>query len=258
MVNTVALLIFSVGAAAASGQNAQVSTPQITQRMTSFAEVLASHGVTDLSEESLISTLTNSDPHLRSVAAMKLAEDHHDDAAPAVESALAREQDLNAQIGRSEALWGLHNDKGIAHLRAMCTNSSLKLATLISVVDALRLTNSRAGVCAETFFSAMGNATEPGEVAMGETRLSAIYCDSTPEEARRILMSLKMYLADRKQEAQVRLGASQALVDIGTPECADAIRTAISQEQNPDYRTFFEATLKGLERNPHYCDSARQ
>jgi hypothetical protein len=249
-----ALLLFS----AASAQNAQVSTPQITPRMTSLAEVLASHGVTDLSEESLISALTNSDPHVRIVAAMKLAEDHHDDAAPAVESALSREQDLNAQIGLSEALWGLHNDKGIAHLHAMCTDSSLKLTTLISVVDALRLTHSPAGVCAETFFAAMGSAKEPGEIAMGETRLSAIYCDSTPEEARRIMMTLKLYLADRKQEAQVRLEASQALADIGTPECADAIRAAISQEQNPDYRVFFEATLKGLEKNPHYCDSARQ
>ncbi len=257
MLITVALLIFSVAAGAAFPQDVQGS-PQITSRMISLAEVLSSHGVTDLSEQSLISTLTNSNPQVRSVAAMKLAEDHHDDAAPAVESALSREQDLNAQIGLSEALWGLHSEKGIAHLRAMCTNSSLKLATLIAVVDALRLTHSRAGVCAETFFAAIGSAKEPGDIAMGETRLSAIYCDSTPEEARRIMTTLKLYLTNRKQEAQIRLEASQALADIGTSESEEAIRAAISQEQNPDYRMFFEATLKGLERNPHYCDSTRK
>jgi hypothetical protein len=244
-----ALLISSVGAVAAFAQDVEVSTP----RMHSFEEGLASHGLTDLSEESLIAALSHSDPQVRTIAAMKLAEDHHDDAASAIRSALSREQDLKAQIGFSQALWELHDDYGIAHLHTMCVDSSLSFSTLISVVDALRLTHSPAGICAETFFAAMGRAKEPGEIAMGETRLSVIYCDSTPEQARRILMTLRLYLADRKQEAGIRLEASQALADIGTPECAEAIRAAISQEQNPDYRVFFEATLKGLEKNPHYC-----
>jgi hypothetical protein len=235
-----ALLISSMGAAAAFAQDFEVSTP----RMHSLEEGLASHGLSDLSEQSLIAALSHSDPHVRTMAAMKLAEDHHDDAAPAIESALSREQDLNTQIGLSEALWGLHDSYGIAHLHAMCADSSLSFSTLISVIDALRLTHSPTGACAETFFPGIERAKEPGEIAMGETRLSVIYCDSTPEQARRILMTLRMYLADRKQEPQIRLEASQALADIGTPECADAIRAAISQEQNPDYRVFFEATLK--------------
>jgi HEAT repeat protein len=92
---------------------------------------------------------------------------------------------------------------------------------------------------------------------MGETRLAIIYCDSTPEQARRILITLRQYLADSKQEPQIRLEASQALADIGTPECASAIREAISQEQNPDYRMFFAATLKGLETNLHRCSGNR-
>lgn len=215
----------------------------------------SSRGVTDLSEESLIAALSNRDPSVRSLAAMKLAEDHHEDAAPAIESALSREHDINVQIGFSQALWGLHDDYGIAHLRTMCKDSSLSFTVLISVVDALRLIRSPAGMCANTFFAAMSRSSEPSEIAMGETRLSVIYCDSTPDQARRILTTLRQYLADGKLEAQIRLEASQALADIGTPECAEAIRTAISKEQNPDYRTFFEATLKALERNPHYCAS---
>ena len=245
------LLISSIDSA--SAQNLEVSTPQLH----SLKEGLVSHGLTDLSEESLIAALSHSDPHVRTMAAIKLEEDHHDDADPAIESALSREQDLNTQIGLSEALWGLHDDHGIAHLHAMCRDSSLSIITLISVVDALERIHSPANVCAETFFTAMGHSKEPGEIAMGETRLSVIYCDSTPEQARRILMTLRLYLADRKQEPEVRLEASQALADIGTPECAEAIRAAISREQNPDHRVFFEATLKGLERNPHYCGSAR-
>ena len=248
---TALALLVCIGSTAFA-QDVEVRTPRIN----SLVEALASHGVTDLSEASLIAALSHSDPQVRTIAAMKLAEDHRGDAAPAIESALSREQNLTAQIGLSQALWGLRDDHGVAHLHAMCMDSSLSFITLISVIDALRNTRSPAGVCAETFFAAMGRSKEPGEIAMGETRLSVIYCDSTPNQERRILTTLRLYLADPKQEAGVRLEASQALADIGAPECAEAIRTAISQEQNPDYRTFLEATLKGLERNPHYCGSS--
>jgi hypothetical protein len=249
-----ALLISSIGAAGAFAQSPDVSN----SRLRTFKEGLASHGLTDVSEESLIADLSHRDPQVRTLAAMKLAEDHHDDAASAIKSALSREQDLNAQIGMSEALWGLHDDHGIAHLHAMCADSSLKFSSLISVIDALSVTHSPTGACAETFFAGMGRVKEPEEIAMGETRLSVLYCDCTPELARRILVTLRLYLADRKQEPQIRLEASQALANIGTPECAEAIRAAISQEQNPDYRVFFEATLKGLEKNPHYCDISQR
>jgi len=249
----IALLIFSVSVGAALAQNVEGGN----QQLQTFKEGLASHGLTDFSAPSLIAALSHSDPQVRTMAAMKLAEDHPGEAAPAIESALSREQDLNAQIGLSQALWALHDDHGIAHLHAMCKDSSLSFTTLISVVDALGLTHSPVGICAETFFTAMGRSKESGEIAMGESRLAIIYCDSTPEQARRILITLRQYLADRKQEAQIRLEASQALADIGTPECAAAIREAISQEQNPDCRMFFAATLKGLERNPHRCGGNR-
>lgn len=252
----IALLIFGVNVAIALDQNVEGDNqqPQMSHRLQTLKEGLASHGITDFSTPSLVVALRNSDSQVRILAAMKLAEDHRDDAAPAIESALSREQDINAQIGLSEALWGLHNDDGIAHLHAMCTDSSLSFSALTSVVDALGLTNSSAGMCAETFLAAMGRSRESGEIAMGETRLAILYCDATPQQARRILIILRQYLADAKQEAQIRLEASQALADIGTPECAAAIREAISQEQNLDNRMFFAATLKGMEKNPHRCN----
>jgi len=252
-------LIFSVSVAAALDQSVEGSNqqPQINQQLQTLKEGLASHGVTDLSTPSLVAALSHSDSQVRTMAAMKLAEDHRDDAVPAIKFALSREQDLKVQIGLSEALWSLHDDYGVAHLHAMCTDSSLSFPTLTSVVDALGLTNSPAGICAETFFAAMGLTKGSGEIAMGETRLAIIYCDSTPQQARRILITLRRYLADRKQDAQIRLEASQALADIGSAECAAAMREAITKEQNADYRLFFAATLKGLERNPHRCNGNR-
>lgn len=105
---TILLLISCVDARAAFAQDVELRSP----RLSSLAESLASHGLTDLSEESLLAALSSSDPQVRTLAAMKLEEDHREDAAPAIESVLSREQDLKAQIGLSEALWGLHDDHG--------------------------------------------------------------------------------------------------------------------------------------------------
>lgn len=215
------------------------------------ADVLRSKGIADQSEPSLVAALTNSDPEIRNLAANTLAQYHLAEAAPAIESALSREQDPSAQIGLSEALWSLHDDKGEAHLHIMCTDSSLKFMTLVSIIDALKLTHLPTAVCTETFFAAFTRAKEPGEIAMGTTRLAALYRDATRDQQLRIITTLRLLLADKKQEPSVRLESSQALSEIGTPECAEAIRTAIAQEPNPDFRTFFEATLKGLEKNPH-------
>lgn len=215
------------------------------------ADVLRSKGITDQSEQSLIAALTNSDPEIRNLAANTLAQSHLDDAAPAIESALSREQVVHAQIGLSQALWSLHDDKGEAHLHLMCTDSSLKFMNLVSVIDALKLTSLPTSGCAETFLAAFTRTKEPNEIAMGTTRLAALYRDSTPDQRRRIIATLRVLIADEKQEGSIRLNASQALSDIGTPECAAAIRTAIAQEPNPDFRTFFESTLKGLEKHPH-------
>lgn len=100
----VAPLIFSMGAGAAF---AQQQAPEVSARIQTFQEVLISHGVTDSSEGTLIAALSDSDPRVRVIAAMKLGDDHHDDAAPAIESALSREQELHAEVGLSKALWEL-------------------------------------------------------------------------------------------------------------------------------------------------------
>ena len=57
-------------------------------------DALREHGVTDQSEQSLISALQDSDQQVRSIAANKLAADGRLNAAPAIESALSNEQDL--------------------------------------------------------------------------------------------------------------------------------------------------------------------
>lgn len=226
-------------------------SPQIATRFPprTLADALREHGINDLSEESLTAALANSDPEVRSVSANKLAEAGYADAIPAIESALSREQDAGAQVGIAEALWVLHDQKGVQHLQTMCMDSSLPFQALISTVRALKLTNSPEGMCAQALLSAMSHEKEAGVVAMAASLLPSIYRDSPPDQGKRIVYMLTSLLLDQKQEAIVRMMCSQALAQIAAPESATAIREAISHEQDPSNRSFFESSLKSLGKN---------
>ncbi|MGA7860160.1 MAG: hypothetical protein WCA11_19645, partial [Terracidiphilus sp.] len=77
----------------ATAANARAQDTGITLvRPRPLAEALRSHGVTDLSEKSLLAALKNSDPAVRSLAANKLAEDGYADAGPSIEAALTDEK----------------------------------------------------------------------------------------------------------------------------------------------------------------------
>jgi HEAT repeat protein len=83
---------------------------------------------------------------------------------------------------------------------------------------------------------------------MEASRLPRMYGDVSPELAGRIFEVLKNLLLDRQQISPVRQIASQALAQIGIPESAKVIGTAISQEGDPVLRSSFVSDLNALER----------
>jgi HEAT repeat protein len=212
-----------------------------------LGEALHSRGVSDLSEESLSAELNNSDPEVRNLAANKLAEDHVDRAAPAIESALSHEQNVATQIGFAEALWVLHDQKGVAHLQRMCMDSGLSLPDLMSAIRALHLIRSTTGVCAETFLASMTHPADAGQLGMALSLLPPLYGDATAEQAKQIVYKLRTLLLDRSQQTIVRIMSSKALAQISTPDSVNALREAISLEQDPNTRSAFENDLKAIE-----------
>jgi len=207
------------------------------------AQLLQSHGITDLSKESLIAALNSNEWEVRGWAANTLAEEHYSDSIPAIEAALLREKDFNAQAHIAVALFVLHDPKGVDHLHSMCTDSSVGLEGLLPAVRELQIIHARSGVCAETVMAAMAREKEHGYISMAADALPEMYRDVPQEQASRIFNVLRNLLSDKTQDPTVRLSSSQALAQIGTPESADEIRQAIAQETDPDTRTFFEARL---------------
>jgi hypothetical protein len=181
------------------------------------------------------------------LAAHKLAEDHANEAVPAIESALAREKNLKAQVDLSTALSALHDEKGVTHLQSMCTDPSSRIGVLLEAVRALNRTHSPSGICAETLLAALGREREPSDVAMAVSVFPAIFDDAPPGPAKRMVYLLQSLLLDRNQQAVVRVTSSKALAEIGPPGSADIIRKAMTLEEDPNIRQLIESNLKLLE-----------
>lgn len=230
---------------AAECQNATVAP---LPAPTSLEQALRSHGISDLSQQSLAAELQNRDPQVRILAANKLAENRDTGAITAIEEALSHEQSIDAQIGLSEALLTLNDRKGLAHLHSMCDDSSIRLQSMISVVRALRLIRSSASECAGTFIALMDQTKDSGELGMAASLLPFLYVDSKTEEAQRIVEKLRTLLLDRKQQTIVRIMCGNALAKIDSPGSAAAIREAIMNEQDPNTKLALESALGTMEK----------
>lgn len=252
LVALVGVILGLIIASAHSQDNPHVTT---SFPPTTFAEALRAKGVTDFSEESLVAALKSTDPQVRGLAASKLAEDHQSDALLAIETAMFAESVPGTQVNFAQALWVLHDPKGVEQLHSMCTNSSLPMGDLISVWRALQNTRSSSGVCAETLLAAMerskNSENENGEyLSVAVYMLSYAYADVPADQAGRITTLLEELLLDRKQDNSVRLLSSQALARIGAPESAKVIRQAVSEETDPTLRSGMQSDLDSLAKKP--------
>jgi HEAT repeat protein len=216
---------------------------------TTLEDALREHDVTDQSEQSLIAHLQSSDRVVRGLAANKLATDGRLDDIPAIESALSAERELSTQIQLAQALWVLHDPKGVDHLHSMCVNSSLRLSGLTAAVQTLQIIHVSSGECAATLMAAMGGENEPSNLAVAASTLPVMYREVTPNQAKAIFILIRALFVDVTQQPYVRLLAGQALAQIRTPEAAELLQREISLEVDPTIREDFERDLKEIEKN---------
>ena len=244
--NVLVLALLAVSITIGSSQEAPFA---VVHRPQTLEDALRERGITDQSKQSLIAALHDSDWQVRGIAANKLAADGHLDAIPAIESALSAEEDLNTQANLAEALWVLHDPKGVEHLHSMCTNEKLPLTGLLAAIRTLQIIQVTSGECAVTLMAAMGRKNEPGELAMAVSMLPVIYREVTPNQASAIFILIRVLFADRTQEPFVRLLAGQALAQIRSPEAAELLRREISLETDPAMQEAFERDLEEIEKN---------
>jgi len=211
-------------------------------------DALREHGVTDQSEQSLISALQDSNQQVRGMAANKLAADGDQDAIPAIVTTLSNEQDLQTQSQLAQALWVLHDPRGVEHLHSMCMNAQLPMHGLLSAVRTLQIIRVSTGECADTFIAAMSRKNESGEIGMAVSMLPVMYREVSPSQARVIFAVIPALFADTKQEPVVRHLAGQALSQIRTPEAAELLRRQIPLETDDTLRRSFQQDLGKLEK----------
>jgi HEAT repeat protein len=212
-------------------------------RLMPISVALCEHGI-DTSEPSLIAALKNSDPEVRSLAAAELAEKHDDPAKPAIENALSAETNTRARIDIAASLMNMGDPVGAKVLNGMCTDASLPVEDIVSVVQQIALADHSTGMCADVVLNAIEHASEDYERMDLIAVFPSIYKNVPKEKAERMLTDAQNLLGS--QDVTTRMRASQALAEMGSTASIDLIRTAIINEPSTDIRAWHQRNLDRL------------
>jgi len=212
-----------------------------------LSDALRARGI-GTSEPSLISALANEDQWVRSLAALKLAEDHDYDAIPSIGAALKVESSPKARIAMSEALWGLHDPNGLPSLQAMCTDSTLSIYDRVYLVRHLNSDGASNGACAAPILRYLDSSrcsSDARKIALAA--FPALYKWASAPQMAQIVSALQEMLAD--SDAFIRLQASHTLVQIGSRSSLPLVRDAASRETDPNVQSALKAEVRELEKN---------
>jgi HEAT repeat protein len=202
-----------------------------------FADSLHAQGI-DTSRISLIAALRNSDPQVRSLAALQLAQDHDTKSVHVIENALKVEKDTEARITIAGALRSLHDPNGVAYLQTMCSDTSVSINVLVRVVQDLTRYSESTALCADRVLSFLDSHNDSDSKQQVLWTLAGLYPSASPNQADRIVRLLQDLLVD--QSSTVRMQAGDALVQIGSPSSMIALRSAISKEQDSQVRSHLQ------------------
>ena len=219
------------GMATAPGQN----TPGVRNSpLTSVSDALHAKGI-DLSHSSLLEALHNQDAEVRGLAANKLAEDGDADALPAIKEALRVEKDPWQRINMSLALWTLHDANGVPSLYRVCSDASVSIDVVVRVVQTLHLIHQPGGACINPTMRFFETHRDSESRLRDLPALTAIHDGASAELSERIVRLLENLLSD--PDPEVRMQASQSLVDISSFSSADAIHAAMLRETDENVRS---------------------
>lgn len=242
-----AVLASALASALALGIAPQIIAHANGSPPTSLADSLRSKGI-DLSRPSLLAALRNSDPQVRGLAAMKLAENHDSEAVPAIKNALAVETSPSARIDFGLALWTIKDPDGIVTLRAMCSDASLSIDAIVEVVQELSMIHESSQPCASPVLAFLDSHRDSESRLRSLFALPDLYPWVTPRQAENILQMLVGMLTD--EDPAVRMQTAQSLVQIGMPSFEAPIRAQMLRETDPVVRSSLETSLDMLPSIP--------
>ena len=218
------------------------------------AEALRAYGI-DLSEPSLLTALSNSNPKVRVLAAYQLAAEHDSGATSAIEGALSREKDTISRVGLATALASMHDAVGEEYLQAACADPTSPINAVIAAVQMLKILSLPGGGCADNVLHSLDRPADKDYLNVTVTLFPLIYKQVSSDKESYILTRIQQLLLDKTKEPAVRLAAGDALAQIGDPSSIEAVRAALSQEDDPTIRSSLEMNLNVLEKKQQSLDA---
>ena len=205
------------------------------------AEKLKQHHI-DLTKEALIDALQNSDAEVRYLAAQQLATDREPDAISAIVDAATREKIPRTRINMAFALAWIGEKPGFAILNDACNNSSLP--GYLRAAAAAYLLDVSDESCFGAVMSVADMDSEPTyrNAALG---LLPRFKSVSKNDSQRIYGIIVRSLTDA--DPTLRLGASSALVQLGTQTAIPVLRNAITSERDEVVRAQMQADLSRLQ-----------
>jgi HEAT repeat protein len=218
-----------------------VSQTGSTGRFATFKQLLRERNI-ELTQDALLSALGNSDPHIRYLAALVLAEDKAKDAIPAVTAALRVEDNSEARVNLALALAQLGSESGAVSLREDCDN--VRLGALLRMYAAKYLLDLHTEFCLNSIETVLKSAPDSGSRVLALSQLPRFQHISTAE-SQTIFDLVVAALSDR--EPTVRIGASHSLVALENLSAVPSLEHAIQVERDEATRSIMAADLRLLQ-----------
>jgi HEAT repeat protein len=235
------IVLLALETAIAQNGTVRVDNPGLQ----SFEDYLRERGI-EPSTASLLAALQNRDPEVRSNAALLLAQNQNLDAVVPIQDALSRDPSPNARIAMAQALWSLHDAKGLTYLQGMCTDASLSIYAVVEVVRKLALMGESGVTCIDpvlNYLHAESDSTDRLQVVV--SALPRMYRWGSSEQKATIVHILEDALQDK--DSFVIMQASHSLAQLKSYSSIGILQTIVLQEKDPNIRASLQADLDALQ-----------
>jgi hypothetical protein len=194
---------------------------------------------------SLKAALSNSDAHVRGLAAVALATSKDSSAAPDIESALIREKDPFSKLRMAGSLFQLSPSEGLHYMTDMCQDPQLAKTIRLNAASALMILDQEgtsASPCVPQLFELLKDDSSPLHQANALSLLNMYRSRLKPAELDDLRTQSIKYV--RSRDFGLKAAAVHSLVADDSPVAKDALQRAVDDEPDPADQKFMRDVIQ--------------
>jgi len=211
-----------------------------------FGDLLKRHNI-QLTQQDLVDALRNTDPEVRYLAADKLAEDKAVETIPAIKDALASEKVPWTRMNIALALAEMGESIGFDTLEDNCKNKGTSGNIRARSAEYLLRFNRGSAACLSGVLELLKGGSNGDRMLAAE--LLPRYHNLSREDSETVFTGLVEAL--HAPDPAVRMGAGQALADLGDTRGIAELERVVGGEQEDVVRLRLEEDLKILRKKIH-------